>query len=505
MGSVTFTKTYSISGIGSTTVNVKINYSESYNASTNKTTVSLSSIQQAASRNFGSPVVRGAVAFNGTTVVSYPDNSSAYYVSLSSGNTSTYNSWTSKSSSTIQVAHGTNGTASLTIKLSATNGSSYFGAWYQNKAVGVDAGSSKTVSLTTHVCSLSVNPNGGTWNGSGSTQNFSQAPTSTKAIANPTRTGYTFTGWTLTGGGSLSGTTYTYGSSNGTLTAGWTLDTYSITYSANGHGTPPSSQTKTYGVSLTLQPFIDNQQESGSTSNYTVTGNANGGYWTGNDGSASKTPIITYSQSEWNTNSSGTGTSYSSEQTYTGNAPLNLYAIWGSSTEYTYTYELPSGTPTNTELITVTFDPNGGTTTKQSEEAGRIMSFDGWWTDPTGGTKRTTSSQISSDETVYAHYSAGSGIFTSVRLPTAAQCTRTGFDLLGWSTSSSATTAEYEPGTLYNTSVSGTIYAVWKANGSVHIDNGTTFDLYCIYIDNGVSWDQCIPYIDNGTSWDIYS
>jgi len=41
-------------------------------------------------------------------------------------------------------------------------------------------------------------------------------------LPTPTRSGYTFSGWTLTGSGSLSGNTYTFGTSNGTVTAQWT-------------------------------------------------------------------------------------------------------------------------------------------------------------------------------------------------------------------------------------------------------------------------------------------
>lgn len=74
---------------------------------------------------------------------------------------------------------------------------------------------------------LTVNPNGGTWNSSTTAQSFTQNYNTTLTITNPTRTGYTFTGWTKSNpftAGSLSGTTFTFGSANGgsgTLTAGW--------------------------------------------------------------------------------------------------------------------------------------------------------------------------------------------------------------------------------------------------------------------------------------------
>lgn len=68
---------------------------------------------------------------------------------------------------------------------------------------------------------LSVNPNGGSWNGNTTTQKFSQTAGSTKYISNPSRSGYTFGGWTLSGSGGLNGTTYTFGRGNGILTAKW--------------------------------------------------------------------------------------------------------------------------------------------------------------------------------------------------------------------------------------------------------------------------------------------
>ena len=78
---------------------------------------------------------------------------------------------------------------------------------------------------------LTVNPNGGTWNGTTASSTFTQNYASTKAIANPTApAGYkvtfngnggstpsaitstkSFSSWTNSGSGTLSGTTYTFG------------------------------------------------------------------------------------------------------------------------------------------------------------------------------------------------------------------------------------------------------------------------------------------------------
>lgn len=85
---------------------------------------------------------------------------------------------------------------------------------------------------------LSVNPNGGSWNNSTVTQSFTQNYNTTKAIPIPIRTGYTFTKWNRSGtNGSMTsltgGSTYTFGSSNGvtdTLTAEWKINNYTVTY-----------------------------------------------------------------------------------------------------------------------------------------------------------------------------------------------------------------------------------------------------------------------------------
>ena len=68
------------------------------------------------------------------------------------------------------------------------------------------------------VYSLTLNAN----KGQVSPQTVTQIAGSTYTLPAPVRSGYTFAGWTLTGGGTLNGNTYTFGTSNGTVTAQWT-------------------------------------------------------------------------------------------------------------------------------------------------------------------------------------------------------------------------------------------------------------------------------------------
>ena len=98
--------------------------------------------------------------------------------------------------------------------------------------------------------SLTLNANGGTV----TPTSASQAQGTTYTLPTPTRSGYTFAGWTLSGGGSLNGNVYTFGTSNGTVTAGWTANVtnYTLTLNANGGVVTPTSATQAQGTTYTL-------------------------------------------------------------------------------------------------------------------------------------------------------------------------------------------------------------------------------------------------------------
>jgi uncharacterized repeat protein (TIGR02543 family) len=141
-----------------------------------------------------------------------------------------------------------------------------------------------------------------TWNANGgSVSPASNSGTSGTSVTapTPTRTGYSFNGWyTASSGGSLvvsAGASYTI-TSTVTLYAQWTINTYTVAYNANGGTGAPTSQTKTYNVTLTL---------------------------------TSSTPTRTgYTFVNWNTAANGSGTSYSAGGSYTTNAAATLYAQW---------------------------------------------------------------------------------------------------------------------------------------------------------------------------------
>lgn len=83
--------------------------------------------------------------------------------------------------------------------------------------------------ITTHT--LTIDANGGTWGGI-SPQDLD--PNTTVTISNPYRSGYVFNGWTVNGAGSsISGTTFTMGTANTTLTANWLIFSSMYTYTGS--------------------------------------------------------------------------------------------------------------------------------------------------------------------------------------------------------------------------------------------------------------------------------
>lgn len=156
---------------------------------------------------------------------------------------------------------------------------------------------------------VSYNANGGS--GAPGTQTKVYGSVLTLSSTKPTRTGYTFQGWATSSGGGVS---YSSGSAYSvdadvTLYAVWKINTYTVSYNANGGSGAPGAQTKTYGVTLAL-----------STIKPTKTG---------------------YTFQGWSTSSSG-GVNYASGADYTANAAVTLYAVWKANT-YTVSYNANGG------------------------------------------------------------------------------------------------------------------------------------------------------------------
>ena len=262
----------------------------------------------------------------------------------------------------------------------------------------------------------------------------------------PTRTGYGFVGWNTNANGS--GTSYAVGArytknENLTLYAQWQLNAYTVSYNANGGKGAPADHTKKHGTDLTL--------------------------------SAIKPTREGYSFVSWNTKSDGKGTAYSSGGKYTGNADLQLYAIWnpiqytvkfigngatgGTMSNQTHTYDRELALTANAYkrefIVTCNYGNGSANTTAKATAA-----FGGWAKTATGSKAYDNQQKVknltakSGDViSLYAKWTDG-----SVTLPAP---TRTGYTFGGWYTSASSGTKIGDGGAKYTPSKDITIYARW--------------------------------------------
>ena len=344
---------------------------------------------------------------------------------------------------------------------------------------------------------VSYNANGGS--GAPSAQVKTENVTLTLSSTKPTRSGYTFKGWstskTATSPTYYAGGSYTANAS-ATLYAVWEQNaptTYTVSYNANGGSGAPSSQTKTHNVTLTLSSTKPTR------SGYTFLG--------------------------WSTSSKATSPTYYASGSYTANASATLYAVWSKNAPATYTVSFNanggSGAPSS---VTKT---DGVTLYLPTTEPYRSnYEFLGWSTSSTatsptyyagGSFSRNANTTLYavweySPETYTVRYNANGGtgapssqtktygvnLTLSSTIPS-----RSGYNFLGWSTSSTATSATYSAGGSYTANAGATLYAVWeKANYEFSISNLTVSDSEPYrYGEITVkvrtdSWDQKNPYSD---------
>jgi Listeria/Bacterioides repeat len=161
---------------------------------------------------------------------------------------------------------------------------------------------------------LTYNANGGSGAPDSETKTYSvTSPTFfTVSSTQPSRTGYTFMGWSSSAGGSAE---YSAGdtipaSADKTLYAVWQINTYPVNYNANGGVGAPAAQTKTYGVSLTLSSMQPTR-----------------------DG---------YNFLGWAESASATEAEYEPGGSYTKNQAKTLYAVWQIRT-YTVHFDAAGG------------------------------------------------------------------------------------------------------------------------------------------------------------------
>lgn len=297
---------------------------------------------------------------------------------------------------------------------------------------------------------VTYNANGGT--NAPATQKKYYGLTLTLTSSVPTRTGYTFRYWKTQADGS--GTTYNPGGSYSTdsalaLYAQWLANTWYVKYNGNGATSGSmSNSTHTYNTAknLTANAFARA---------YTVTYNHN------YSGSSNATATATYTFSKWNTKSDGTGTDYANQAsvknlTSTAGGTVNIYARWTSAS-------VSLRTPTRTGY---TF----GGWYKETACTNKVGNAGASYT-PTANITLYAKWTINT-YTISFNANGGSGAPASQKKTynqaltlSSTKPTRTDCKFLGWATSSTATTATYQPGGTLPASVNTatTLYAVWES------------------------------------------
>jgi len=121
-------------------------------------------------------------------------------------------------------------------------------------SVGESGGNSTTVTIPAKDSyGVSYNANGGSSTPAGQTKWYGENLTLNGSTS---REGYTFQYWKGSDGGTYyNGSVFT-GNYGLTLTAVWAINTWGVSYNANGGSNAPSNQTKVYGQTLTLSSAV---------------------------------------------------------------------------------------------------------------------------------------------------------------------------------------------------------------------------------------------------------
>lgn len=267
--------------------------------------------------------------------------------------------------------------------------------------IDINTGATFDDSSGGQVYTITYNANGGT--GAPEAQTKTAGTNITLSITEPTRTGYTFLGWSTSSSATtaeyISGAQFTK-DENTMLYAVWQKKSYKLTIYANGgnfEGTSSTSLYKTYspGTEVNISLIADDPVRSG----YTFLG--------------------------WGTTPSATTALYQPGETFIINADTTLYAVWKST----------SGAGI-TGTYTVTFNGNGGTIKTSVTSLGGSSTL-----------AYSLTTNVSTIPTLYA--------------------TKTGYTFQGWSTSSSSSTIVYKAGDTFTETSNITLYAVWVKNGAV--------------------------------------
>ncbi len=270
------------------------------------------------------------------------------------------------------------------------------------------------------------------------------------------------------------------------------VETYIVDYHANGGSGAPAYQVKVKDVNLTLSSVAP------CRSGYTFMG--------------------------WGTSSSTSTVSYIPGGTYLRNASITLYAIWSKDAEeYTVSYNANggSGAPASqTKYEDVNLTLRSGIPTRSgytfrgwsesSSASSPSYSAGGTYTRNASTTMYAVWEKDTEQYTVTYNATGGTGApATQIKIEdidltlSSTKPTRSGYDFMGWSTSSSDTSVDYDPGDIYSVNASMTLYAVWQevnydfSVSDLEVTPSEVRQFETVNVSLRVdSWDRYNPYSD---------
>ena len=298
---------------------------------------------------------------------------------------------------------------------------------------------------------VTVDNNGGTNNTCSNGTYYSGGKDTTRNLGTPTRAGYKFAGWSLSGGGSISGTTYSFGNSDATVTAQWRGD--------EKRGTTVYQQDS----SITENFNYDNQSNTITYKTFDVTD--------GNKWGQILTPAFKSVTSSNGTITLGLNGIAGLEKFY---IPINT--VNGQKYSYSFDYNIPrnSNLYNNNEIRfeVLNSKPNN----EDAYDDAKVLASNLNMYNDLGGSSRTGSFTASSDVSYLVFYlgkymdntdntfSFSNLIVTTLDNPyTLSSPARPGYEFLNWNTKQDGTGTKLKAGDKVNLKTTDTTYyAQWK-------------------------------------------
>ena len=384
------------------------------------------------------------------------------------------------------------------------------------------------------VSNLTVNPNGGTWQESTGEQSFSLDYNEEKEIADPTRTGYTFQNWEVTGADStITEKVFKMGTEDATIKAIWKANGYVVTIDPNGGTYDNSTSKKELSIDYDSSIKLDNPTRKGYTfvgwsiSNGTLNGNEFIMNYSGDVTITANWKVNSYKYIVYHNQQSVDGTAYNkvANDTVTDNADygttvtpkVNTYTGFLSPTTKDLVIDVDEDPPIKNivnydyarQKFNLTINPNTGTwnnqTTNQTvslyyQQTYNVANptktgynFAGWSKDDPNSkitdqifTMNLRNTMITANweakkYTLTYSVNGGNPLPTSSKTitfdsayGTLSEPTRTGYDFAGWYTSASGGT-KVSASTVHTVDNNVTIYAHWTNTAPTAPNVTTTY------------------------------